>query len=208
MSPNSFYLYLVLSAKEAFDPMSLGLHRDAAHVTPCSGFAFGAGTSFLVTERAPEEFSMPQKGRTLKVWSNLANPTADIVKHLAALVSDPNAQLPPALTPGLLYIEHQTPFSMHRVLTKDAMLYAHGLWTNQHEVLVLTNVENYDLLVQLAQPRNLWLHRMRPEANANVTVNTQRMCSRWARWVRDSTVLAHSSERFSSLETALFSLHT
>lgn len=113
-----------------------------------------------------------------------------------------------SLSPGLVYVEHKVPFGLHRILTNNALLYAYGLWTPQHEVLVFTNAENYDVLIQAStqQPghKTPWLYRMRPSANANVTVNTQRVCSRWARWVRESTVLAHSSERFSLLEASLF----
>lgn len=211
MSQQSFFLYVVLSAKSAFDPYELGagVHSHLA-LTVTNHTDSTAGTAYLLTQTKPLPFSLPQKGRSLRAWHNFDSSPDSLLTIIPSLVQDPTERPAQAdkLPPGLVYVEHKSPFGLHRILTRNALLYAYGLWTPQHEVLVFTNAENYDTLVQSAahQPghRTAWLYRMRPTANANVAVNTQRVCSRWARWVRESAALAHSSERFSLLEASLF----
>lgn len=207
MREGSFFLYVVLSAKTEFSPVDLLVHRPPIHLHTCGHAAIGAGTSYVIASHVPSSFMLPQKGRTLNVWSNMEGADDAAFRSSIVKMTQEQADVPEEaalLPPGLLFVEHKQPFGLHRVVTRDSALYGFGLWTDQHEVLVLTNVENYDTVLQFAQPRDLWIYRMRPTMQANVTVNTARVCSRWARWVRNSAVLSHSSVRFAALEATLF----
>lgn len=208
MTDNAFYLYVVLSAKVDFDPRDLGVHRAPFSVLPCAHLGVGAGTCYAVTASPTAKFLMPQKGRAMQVWTSMEGIDPLMLRKTIAHLAQDQTAYPPeseSLPPGLIYLEQSAPFGMHRLLTRSSNLYGFGVWSQHHEILVLTNVENYDLMLQTAQPRDLWIYRMRSTLQANIAVNTSRVCSRWARWVRESAILSHSSVRFAALESSLFS---
>lgn len=209
-----FVFYFVLSARKMFEPPNIGALSHLNHLYGANpeGINGGAG-SFVVIGSEYEELSLAQKGRYLRVRSTFERktPGTSVTAEYPALrnvIPDMvlQAERPAqasSMPSGLLYVEHQEPFSMHRFVSRQHMVYGFGMWSDTHEVFVLTNLENYDILLASVPTRTFWLQRMRAMENANITVNTERVCSRWSRWVRESKVLTHPSMRFALLESQL-----
>lgn len=203
---SGFLLYFALRARTRFDPSELSLPVDLTP-TLIDHTGVPAGSAHLYTARPLDTYSIPLKGRSPRVYQTLSDPSV-LPRYIPeiTLESEPNLS---ALPTGLLYLEHRLPFGVHRLVTSNVNIYGYGLWSPDHEVLVLTDIENYDTLLR-ASPVNrrdstqFWTHRMRPVSHANITLNTSRVCKRWVRWVYESQQLVHPSQRFAALEQALF----
>lgn len=202
---SSFLLYFTLRARTRFDPEELSLPID---LTPTLIDHTGApvGSTHLYTARELDTYSIPLKGRAPRVYHTLTSTDAltQLIPEVTMGAEPDLAKMPT----GLLYLEHKLPFGVHRLVTSNVNIYGHGLWSAEHEVLVLTDIENFDTLLR-ASPVNsrdnaFWMYRMRAVAHANVTLNTSRLCQRWVRWVYQSQHLGHPSQRFAALEQALF----
>jgi hypothetical protein len=80
-----------------------------------------------------------------------------------------------------------------------------GFYTAEADILVATNIADYDLRVEeLADRKNQtlpWVYRFRKTDKASFSLNSRRICSRWASW--RANALPEASRRFQVLESKL-----
>lgn len=112
------------------------------------------------------------------------------------------------VNPGsFLLMEQSMPFGMFAVVFKNAGVRAFGVYTDHFDAFVLTNVSDYDSLVESTRrpgkaTDRSWIYRFKDYDEGAFTLNTRRLCSRWASW--KSSSLSQPHERFTVLESRLF----
>lgn len=199
-----FVFYLVLRADRRWEPIDprsvLGVHSALHEQVTQAQLSPFVGNSYLYSEAETAAVFVPQKGRSLSMLATgpLNQSQQDWVLSCVLRPGEPTKR--PQL-PGYVYINQQAPFSSHLFLTGGSSLFFCGLYSNHHDVLVVTNIDNFDdLLSRSTAGTAYWLHRFKTRAPVNVAINTYRVCKRWARW---SDTL-NSAQSFTALEGLLF----
>lgn len=169
------------------------------------------GQGFLHTDAAEHRAFSPSRARSARYWTfgpdGTAAPSAsDVIETLR--LGEAKVPLDPGAT---LLIEQSAPFGMFTVAFRNSGLRVFGVYSEHQDVLVLTDVDNYDVVLESTKRSGRaadksWVYRFRNYESGSFVLNTRRLCSRWASWKNSS--LPTSAERFAVLESRLFSTST
>jgi hypothetical protein len=105
---------------------------------------------------------------------------------------------------SLLSIEQHRPFGITALFSKGIDLYMYGLYSEEQNLLVWTNLASFEDLLQREYGNRLWLYRFRPRRDVTTVLFAKRLCSRWYRWSQQAN-LKNPAARYPALEKSLFS---
>lgn len=106
---------------------------------------------------------------------------------------------------SLLVVEQHRPFGLNAIFSKGVELYMFGLHTDTQSLLVWTNLDNYEELLQRNYGDKFWLYRFKPQRDITAVIFSRRVCSRWYRWSQQQNFKSPAA-RFPALEKSLFKL--
>ena len=159
-----------------------------------------------------EDLFYPSKGREIKVYSlsssidkettlglciNLLTPSED-----SSLKDRVDLSLLPE-SPELLAIHQSRPYSFTSVISKNTIVYFLGVYSEDFEALIWSNVEGFEEQFNSNQNGSCWFYRFAPRKDFSLLLNPKRLASRWFRYSQ-SSLMKESAKRFQALEKALF----
>ena len=200
---SSFLLYLVLAARHRFELPHLLFNPpwDFTHRGEPENSDHMVGKTFLYGSRDPVPLFVPQRNRALRVFSVVPDTEASRVPSYAiAMTAGTVSQVRPPQ--GLVLATQTMPFLAHYLHVSQFPIYPYGVWSAGVELFVLTDIENFDLMVNQTSPGQGDWHslRMRSITDGSVNLSIQRIIPRWNRWTRESAILVSPAARFQALE--------
>ena len=197
-----FVFYFVLRSTSRVDlPFSHGVFPKRY----LSGASTLPGYSLLLSHETLADLYVPSKGKELHGFSTSAQPDQCLQTMAQNLDS-----LPPDLlktdSPGFTYLHQATPFQSHSFWSEGQEVYVYGIYNLACEVLVVTNLADYDKLAHLDTPMEFFLYRFRQGlTSCAFSLNTKRIIARWSRWANSAnSSLKTPAERFCVLDQSLF----
>lgn len=191
MSPFVFYMILRSATRIDFPLRGLeafpSFHGMGAPLSGHTGF-LGANLDAVY---------QPAKGREFRVLDHGIPFSVDLIddEHLR----------PQILPQGSCYVAQVTPYSSHTFVTVNRGLYVFGLYNGTSELLVVTDVADFDDQIALHHPGEYFLYRFHAFESGRLHLNTKRLITRWSRWATSpKSSLKTPSERFYVLDQSLF----
>lgn len=118
---------------------------------------------------------------------------------LANQKSDPKWRM--AVPPSSCRVLVQSkPFHLAHFETNAKQLSLYGLHNDTCELLCISDVSNLDEVLAHQMPGRYWHQRLVSISLGDLSINTQRVFSRWQRWVTQGLSL---SQRYAALEASL-----
>lgn len=199
LDPSSFLFCLVLKAQVSVDfPFSFRYtNRLLAKHTKSY-----VGSSVFCSKDAAKTFYAPHRSKEVNFLYEGTPISEDQQNQILidALKEDESHTID--LTPlSSMYLEQRKPYGVHVFRSVDKPLFVYGVYNSSVEMLIVTDLENYDELLRAYFPYDYFVYRFNPRTQTNLTLNTRRLCARWHRW--STTTLPDPAQRFCVLETSL-----
>lgn len=122
----------------------------------------------------------------------------------ANLLARAQADLFPILKENtLVFIDQELPYGLAIVMARNVELHLFGVYTPDFSLLAVTNLQNFEEMLEQHHPKEFWIHRFKPRDTCQFVFSTRRVCSRWFRWGAQEN-LSSTAARFVALERSLF----
>lgn len=197
-----FVFYLVLRSASRVDlPFTHGVFPKRYPV----GSSILPGYTVLLSHEDLADLYVPAKGKELHGFSTAVY-SEQSLQTLAQNVDSLSHDTLKSDSPGFTYLHQATPFQSHSFWSDGQEVYVYGIYNATCEVLVVTNLVEYDKLAHLDTPMEFFLYRFRQGlSNCAFSLNTKRLVARWSRWANSAnSSLKTPAERFCVLDQSLF----
>lgn len=197
-----FVFYLVLRSTSRVDlPFAEGVFPKKYKV----GSSTLPGYSAFLSHEDMTDLYVPAKGKELHGFSTSVQSDKKLQAMAQVLDNFVPSDVGPADAPSFTYLHQATPFQSHFFKAENQEVFVYGIYTTQADVLVVTNMADYDKMAHMALPTS-FLYRFRQGLRSCAfSLNTKRLVARWARWTHSpQSSLKTPAERFFVLDQSLF----